>query len=197
MGELAEDDCAVCLGRLGDGFVAEPRGCFHLFHANCITRLQVCPLCRSPAQPTKLATIYCWGEVPAYPSVFAHYYGCGKLLDPNKFTLRPMLMVRPTLSPPTTVFLPNQKDQNDQKDCDAHWLAIEVRGLDGTKFSVKVHIGATFRDLKLLLAEATEICAAQLRLVYRGAPVNDAATFKEQKLSPGDIIHFILQITGS
>jgi len=75
-------------------------------------------------------------------------------------------------------------------------MQIIIKRLDGEKKPYDIEATQTAGKLKEMLSEKMGISVPQLRLVFKGAPMNDAQTLAEQKVAAGDTIHIILQITG-
>ncbi|KAL9325039.1 hypothetical protein ACSQ67_005684 [Phaseolus vulgaris] len=53
-----DDDCAVCLSKIGDGEEIRVLRCEHFFHRNCLDQWVAlkngsCPLCREPVRPRR------------------------------------------------------------------------------------------------------------------------------------------------
>jgi len=75
-------------------------------------------------------------------------------------------------------------------------MQIIIKRLDGEKKPYDVEPGQTAGKLKEMLSEKMGISVPQLRLVFKGSPMDDVKTLGDQKVAAGDTIHIILQITG-
>jgi hypothetical protein len=47
-----------------------------------------------------------------------------------------------------------------------------------------------------MLAEKAGIMKDQIRLIYKGTPMNDSLTLKDHKVEKDSVVHMILQMRG-
>ena len=75
-------------------------------------------------------------------------------------------------------------------------MQIIIKRLDGEKKPADVEDTTTIDSLKTTLSEKMGIDKAQLKLIFKGAPLLDDKTIVEQNVKAGDVIHVILQLAG-
>jgi hypothetical protein len=76
-------------------------------------------------------------------------------------------------------------------------IRFQLCYLDGERQWCTIPSTMTFGTFKDRLSNLIEISSAQLRFVFQGSPVSDGQTFAQGKMINGDMLHVILQITGS
>lgn len=94
---------------------------------------------------------------------------------------------------------PKAKQVADKKEADKpkeDMIKITIKKLDGTKCELTVAKNAVVSKIKKEMEELEGIKAAQLRLIYRGALLNDKETLSSRKVKDGDLIHAALMLRG-
>jgi len=78
-------------------------------------------------------------------------------------------------------------------------IKIFLKRLDGDQRSIQVSSTITLKILYNVAAITMGLQVYQIRLVFRGAPLNFGSDqpITQAGISPGDTIHIILLITGS
>lgn len=75
-------------------------------------------------------------------------------------------------------------------------MQIQIKKLNGTKKPFDFKEEDLVSDIKLTLAEDSGIPTAQLRLIFKGAPMEDDKTLKHYQVEAGCVIHVISQLRG-
>ena len=75
-------------------------------------------------------------------------------------------------------------------------IKITIKKLDGTKCELSVPKNALVSKIKLQMEELEGIKAVQLRLIYRGALLQDIETLDQRNVKDGDLIHAALMLRG-
>jgi hypothetical protein len=75
-------------------------------------------------------------------------------------------------------------------------MQLILKLLDGQKKTVQVESGDTILAMKQRFGEKMGIPPAQLKLIFKGAPLLDDQTIEQSKLADQDMIHLILHLHG-
>ncbi|CEO96549.1 Ubiquitin-like domain-containing protein [Plasmodiophora brassicae] len=75
-------------------------------------------------------------------------------------------------------------------------MQIHVKTLIGSKVQISIDEDATVLQLKQQLEAIQGIQVDQIRLIFSGKQLNDSEKLKDRKVTPGSIVHMVLQLRG-
>ena len=88
-------------------------------------------------------------------------------------------------------------EQIPHRKCCIGPAKIIVKGPDAIKRPIRCHLDITVLDFKRCQALRYMLCPEQIRVIHRGAPMDDAKTFNDCKITTGNVIHVIMTMRGS
>lgn len=79
---------------------------------------------------------------------------------------------------------------------DSDMITFSIKKLDSKKESITIDSNTKLEKVKSIVAEKAGISKDQVRLIYKGTPMNDSQTLKEHKVEKDSVVHMILQMRG-
>jgi len=73
-------------------------------------------------------------------------------------------------------------------------MQIHIKKLDGQKEEFSLEPSDSVMKVKEMLAEKTGVHKDQIRLIFKGKPMNDEKTLAEQQVVAGATVHMIMQV---
>lgn len=75
-------------------------------------------------------------------------------------------------------------------------VSFFIKKLDSKKESFSIDLDTKVEKVKIMLAEKAGIMKDQIRLIYKGTPMNDSLSLKDHKVEKDSVVHMILQMRG-
>jgi hypothetical protein len=75
-------------------------------------------------------------------------------------------------------------------------IPVIIKRLDGEKKEMQIDATWTILQVKETFSSKMGIHVNQLRLVFRGMPMENERTVADYKIAPKDMIHIIMQLNG-
>jgi len=75
-------------------------------------------------------------------------------------------------------------------------MQIHIKKLDGQKEEFSLEPSDVVLKVKEMLAEKTGVHKDQIRLIFKGKPMQDDKSLADQQVTAGATVHMIMQMRG-
>jgi large subunit ribosomal protein L40e len=75
-------------------------------------------------------------------------------------------------------------------------ITFTIKKLDSKKETITIDSSTKIEKVKSILSEKAGISKDQVRLIYRGTPMNDSLSLAQHKVEKDSVVHMILQMRG-
>jgi len=73
-------------------------------------------------------------------------------------------------------------------------MQVLIKKLDGQREAFNLEPEESTIKVKEMLAEKTGVAKEQIRLIFKGQPMADEKSLKDQGVAAGEVIHMIMQM---